>query len=223
MHGGFARGFLDDRQAHRIDGRPSGSTAMSTTVRGETPLARVIRHELQAIRGKWMWLVALGIALIVIGTIMIGFPVVTTLATVTVLGVLILCGGIAEAVGAFWCREWSGFFLALLSGTLGIVIGLMLLGNPIEGGVMLTILLASFLFVGGVFRAVASLAHRFEGWGWLLVSGVIDVLIGVMIWRGLPSSGLTIIGLLIGISTLFRGVSWLMLGFTLKQIPKQAA
>ena len=106
---------------------------MSTTSLPGTPLRNVIRHELQAIRGKWIWLVALGIALIVLGTILLGFPVVATLATVTVLGALILVGGVVEAVGAFWCREWSGFFLALLSGILGVVVGLMLLGQPHPG------------------------------------------------------------------------------------------
>jgi len=222
MAGFFARRPLDDRPTHRIGAGTSWSTAMSTTL-PETPLRSAIRHELQAIRGKWAWLVGLGIALIVLGTIMLGSPVIATLATVAALGVLILIGGVAEAVGAFWCREWSGFFLALLSGTLGVVIGLMLLGNPIQGGLTLTVLLASFLFVGGIFRAVAALAHRFEGWGWLLLSGVIDVALGVMIWRELPMSGLTIIGLLVGISLIFRGVSWLMLGFALKRLPKPVA
>ncbi len=115
-----------------------------------------------------------------------------------------------------------GFFLALLSGILGVVLGLMLLGNPIQGGITLTILLASFLFVGGIFKAVAAIAHRFGGWGWLLLSGAIDVAIGVMIWCELPMSGLTIIGVLVGISIIFRGVSWLMVGLSLKQIPKPA-
>ena len=193
---------------------------MNTSSLPETPLRNVIRHELQAIRGKWIWLVALGIALIVLGVVLLGFPVVTTLATVTVLGVLILLGGAMETVAAFWCREWSGFFVALLSGILGVVVGLMLLGNPIQGGITLTILLASFLFVGGIFKTAAALAHRFGGWGWLLASGVIDIALGVMIWRELPISGLTIIGLLVGISAIFRGVSWLMLGLTLKQIPR---
>jgi uncharacterized membrane protein HdeD (DUF308 family) len=195
---------------------------MTTSVRSSTQLGQVMRHELQAIRGKWIWLVALGIALIVLAIVMLGFPVVTTLATISLLGVLILVGGVAEAIGAFWCREWSGFFLALLSGILGIVVGLMLLGNPIEGGITLTILLSSFLFVAGIFRSVAALAHRFEGWGWLLLSGVIDIVLAIMIWRQLPVSGLTIIGLLVGISTLFRGVTWLMLGFSLKRIAKPA-
>src|SRR5262245_51476980 len=113
---------------------------MSTAGFPDTPLSRVIRHELQAIRGQWIWLVALGIALIVLGTIMLGFPVISTLATVTALGALILVGGVIECVGAFWCRDWSGFFFALLAGILGVVVGLMLLGNPIGGGLALTIL-----------------------------------------------------------------------------------
>src|SRR6478672_5429341 len=123
---------------------------MSSTSLPGTPLRNVIRHELQAIRGKWLWLVALGVALIVLGTILLGSPVIATLATVTTLGILILLGGAMEVVGAFWCQEWSGFFLALLSGILGVVVGLMLLGNPIQGGVTLTVLLATFLFVGGL-------------------------------------------------------------------------
>ena len=196
---------------------------MSTAGVSATPLRKAIRHELQAIRGKWIWLVALGIALIVLGTILLGSPVIATLATVTALGVLILVGGGMEVVGAFWCQEWSGFFLALLSGILGVVVGLMLLGNPIQGGITLTILLASFLFVGGIFKAVAAIAQRFEGWGWLLLSGAIDVVLGVMIWRELPMSGLTIIGVLVGISIIFRGVSWLMVGFALKRLPQMAA
>src|SRR3954447_6965456 len=116
-------GFLPSCLLHRgrsgpIHTRTSRSTAMDTTTLTEMPLGRVIRHELQAIRGKWIWLVALGVALIVLGMIMLGFPVVSTLATVTVLGALIFVGGVSEAVGAFWCREWSGFFFAVLSGTL---------------------------------------------------------------------------------------------------------
>jgi uncharacterized membrane protein HdeD (DUF308 family) len=74
----------------------------------------------------------------------------------------------------------------------------------------------------GIFKAVAAIAHRFEDWRWLLVSGVVDVMLGVMIWRELPMSGLTTNGVLVGISFIFRGVSWLMLGFALKRIPTTA-
>jgi uncharacterized membrane protein HdeD (DUF308 family) len=193
---------------------------MSTTELPGIPSNRVIRHELQAIRGTWIWLVALGIALIVLGTIMLAFPVISTLVTVAFLGVLLLAAGILEVVGSFWCRDWSGFFFALLSGILGIVVGLMLFGNPVVGTETLTILLAAFLFVGGIFKTVAAVGHRFGGWGWLLVSGVIDVVLGILIWQQLPWSGLYIIGVLVGISAIFRGVMWLMLGFALRKFPR---
>lgn len=189
----------------------------------ELPASRVIRHEVEAIRGQWIWLVALGVSLIVMGTILVGFPVIATLATVALLGVLILLGGALEVAGSFWCRNWSGFFVTLLSGILGVVIGVMLLHNPIQGGIALTILLSSFLFIGGIFKTVGSLTHRFGGWIWILVSGVIDIALALLIWHELPASGLTIIGLLVGISTIFRGVSWLMLGIALKQSSKLAA
>ncbi len=78
---------------------------MSTGGLSDTPLRKVISHELQAIRGKWIWLVLLGIALIALGTILLGSPVIATLATVTTLGVLILLGGGMEVVGAFWCQQ----------------------------------------------------------------------------------------------------------------------
>lgn len=192
---------------------------MSTADFPDVQVRKAIRHDIQAIRSNWIWLVVLGIALIVLGVVLLSSPVIATLATVTVLGTLILVAGAMEVVGSFWCREWSGFFLELLSGVLGVVLGLMLLGNPIQGGITLTVLLASFLFVSGIFKAVAAVTHRFGGWAWLLLSGVVDVALGLLIWREMPASGLTVIGLLVGISFIFRGVSWLMVGFMLRRIP----
>jgi uncharacterized membrane protein HdeD (DUF308 family) len=188
-----------------------------------TTLRNVIRHELETIRSEWIWLVILGASLIVLGMIPLCSPVIATVATVTTLGVLNLLGGSAEILGPFWCREWRGFYLALLSGALGVMLGLMLLGDPIQGGITLTILMASFLFVGGIFKAVTAIAHQFDGWGWLLLSGAFDLVLGVMIWRELPMSGLTVIGMLLGISLIFRGISWLMVGLALKRLPSSAA
>lgn len=183
---------------------------MSATALPDTLLGQGIRHELQAICGRRIWLVLLGIGLVVLGSIMLGSPVVAFLATGTALGAVILAAGVAEVVGAFWCRDWSGFFLALLSGILGAVVGLMLLANPIRAGLTLTVLLASFLFVGHlqvrrgdrapVRRMGLAVAERRRRRG-----------AGVLIRRELPYSGLTIIELLVGISMIFRGISWLMI------------
>src|SRR3974390_1689328 len=93
---------------------------------------RVLRHELEVIRGQWAWLLALGIVLVVVGAIAIGMPLLTTLATALTIGVLLLLGGAAQLVGAFWTRDWSGFFLMLLMGVLYIVLGLLFVRQPIQ-------------------------------------------------------------------------------------------
>src|SRR5215475_1345773 len=90
-------------------------------------LRQELRHELSALRGKWFWFVILGVALVVLGIVALGSVVIASLAAAVAIGVLLLLGGAAEAVGAFWCRGWSGFFLELLSGALSIVVGLLFL------------------------------------------------------------------------------------------------
>src|SRR5947209_403176 len=189
----------------------------------EPPALAVLRHELGALRGNWFWFVLVGIALVVLGTVAIGSVVIASIAVAVVLGVLILLGGIAEALGAFWARGWSGFFLHVLSGVLSIVIGVMFLRAPVGELLALTLLVASFLLVGGIFKIVAALSHRFAAWGWPLASGVIDVVLGLMIWQSWPSSALWVIGVFVGINMIFRGINWVALGLAFRSLPRLTA
>jgi uncharacterized membrane protein HdeD (DUF308 family) len=189
----------------------------------ERPLVAELRHELNALRGNWSWFVLLGIALIVLGVIALGSVVIASLATALTIGMLILLAGIAETVGAFWCRGWSGFFLHLLSGLLSIVIGVMFLRAPVGALLALTLLVACFLMVGGIFKIVGALSYRFGAWGWALASGIIDLILGVMIWQEWPASALWVIGLFLGINLIFRGFNWIALGLALRALPRSAA
>jgi uncharacterized membrane protein HdeD (DUF308 family) len=193
---------------------------MSSAV--ERPLVAELRHGLNALRGNWFWFVLLGIALIVLGFVALGSVVISSLATAVALGMLILLGGIAEAVGAFWCRGWSGFFLHLLSGVLSIVIGLFFLRAPGDALLALTLLVACFLMVGGIFKIVAALSYRFGAWGWALAGGIIDLILGILIWQQLPASALWVIGMFVGINLVFRGVNWIALGLGLRALPPPA-
>src|SRR5207249_1634631 len=120
----------------------------------------------------------------------LGSVVIASLATAVVIGMLILLGGIAELVGAFWCRRWSGLFIHMLSGVLSIVIGVLFLRAPLGALLALTLLVACFLMVGGIFKIVGALSFRFGAWGWPLAGGIIDLILGVMIWQELPASAL---------------------------------
>lgn len=184
------------------------------------PLATELRHHLSALRGNWLWFVLLGVVLIILGFIALGSLGIATLATALVIGVLLLVGGIAELIGAVWSWRWSGFFLHLLSGVLSIVVGLLFLRAPLDAVIALTLLLACLLMVSGIFKIVAALAHRFSAWGWPLLSGVIDLILGLMIWMQWPGSGLWVIGMFVGISLVFRGVNWIGLGLALRSLPR---
>jgi uncharacterized membrane protein HdeD (DUF308 family) len=188
----------------------------------DRPLATALRHELNALRGDWFWFVLLGIVLVVLGIIALGSVVIASLAAAVAIGTLLLLGGVAESVGAFWCRDWSGFFLHLLSGVLSIVIGVLFLWAPVGALLALTLLLASFLMVGGLFKIVAAVSYRFAAWGWPLLSGIIDLILGVLIWQEWPASALWVIGLFVGINLVFRGINWIALGLSLRALPRPA-
>jgi uncharacterized membrane protein HdeD (DUF308 family) len=188
----------------------------------DRPLVAELRHELNALRGHWLWFVLLGVALIVLGVIALGAVVIASLATAVAIGAILLVGGVAETTGAFWCRGWSGIFFHLLSGVLSIVIGALFLRAPVDALLALTLLLSRLLFVGGIFKIIAALTYRFAAWGWPLLSGIIDVILGVMIWREWPASALWVIGLFVGINLLFRGFNWIALGLSVRALPYPA-
>jgi uncharacterized membrane protein HdeD (DUF308 family) len=175
-------------------------------------------HDPRHLQPIWGCLVALGIALIVVGFAAIGAPVVATVTTVTIFGILLLVGAAVELVSMIWVRRWGSYFHHLLSGLLNLFLGVVLLERPTLGAAAYTLLLAVFFVASGVARVVFALAHRYPGRGWTILSGAVAVVLGVMIWRELPESALWVIGTFVGIEFVFNGVSWLMLGLAVPNL-----
>jgi uncharacterized membrane protein HdeD (DUF308 family) len=189
----------------------------------ESDLRSLLRHELEVLHGNWGWYLALGIALIVTGTLAISSAFIATILSVTFLSVLLIIAGATEILGAFWARRWSGFFALLLIGILYLAAGVLALGRPIQAAEALTLLIAAMLIVGGVFRIIAAVAIRFPSWPWLLLNGVITLLLGILIWRQWPGSGLWVIGLFVGIEMIFNGWTWVMLALAVRRLPRGVA
>jgi uncharacterized membrane protein HdeD (DUF308 family) len=179
-----------------------------------------LRHDLAELRRNWVWFVVLGVALIALGSVALGSVVAASLATAIVFGMLLFAAGLAEVVGAFWARGWSGYFLHLLSGTLSIAVGALFLRAPVDALLVLTLLLAALLLGAGIFKIVAALTYRFAVWGWPVLSGVIDVVLGGLIWLDWPASAFWVLGVFLGVSLVFRGVNWIGLGLTLRTFPR---
>ncbi len=174
-------------------------------------------NDLDDLKNNWGWFLFLGLLLITLGVLAVGMSTTTTIVSVIFLGSLLLTGGIVQTIYAFWMRQWSGFFLSLLAGILYTVTGIFLIIHPIEGAISLTLLLAAFYIVGGLFRMITSVMTRFEFWGWALFSGTVKFVLGLLIWQGWPETGLWVFGLFIGIDLILFGWFWVILALSAKQ------
>jgi uncharacterized membrane protein HdeD (DUF308 family) len=167
---------------------------------------------MDALSRNWGWLLALAIIMILLGLMAIATPVYATFAVQVLLGWILVIGGIAQGIHAFTARGWGGVVLELLSALLYLAVGALLLVNPVEGALALTIVLAAFLVVEGIFKIVMAWRVRAHPrWGWLLASGILSLVLGALIWAQWPSSGLWVIGLLVGVHLLFTGWALIML------------
>jgi uncharacterized membrane protein HdeD (DUF308 family) len=178
----------------------------------------VIRHELHALRGKWLWFLVIGILMIVFGVIVMGAPALGGAAAVVTLGVFLMAGGITQAVASFWSKDWSGFLVSVLAAAFFFVTGLIFIKNPGEAAATLTLLIAVFLMVEGIFRIVAAVVHRFPHWIWVAISGGLNLFLGFLIWNKWPEASFWVIGLFLGIDMIFNGVAWVMLSLGLKDL-----
>jgi uncharacterized membrane protein HdeD (DUF308 family) len=174
---------------------------------------------LEPLRRNSGWLLALGIGLVILGTIALGAAVAVTIASVVVLGCLLLISGVIEAIQAFHLRGTSGIVLHLVSAVLSIVLGFLFVTEPVEGSLALTVLIAAFLLVGGVFRVVAALSVQVEGRGLAIFGGIVTAILGLLVWSELPGSALWLIGTFLGIDLIFRGWWTVALALRLRKVP----
>src|SRR4051812_43469540 len=104
---------------------------------------RLVVSNKERLREIWAFVTGMGIALMILGAVAIGSSFIATLATVLVFGILLLLGGLFQIVTACWGRSWRGFFLHLLAGVLYLIVGVFMIGNPLETAVGLTLLVAA--------------------------------------------------------------------------------
>jgi uncharacterized membrane protein HdeD (DUF308 family) len=179
--------------------------------------------EIEELRHRWGWMLALGILMAVLGTIAFFIAPAATIGTVIVLGWLLVVSGVIEAVHAFRVHRWGGFFLHLIGGIVGVLVGLLVVTHPVAGALAWTMLFAAFFTVIGIFRLVTAISLRFPNWGWAVFDGIITLALGVILWAEWPWSGFWYLGIAVGISLILRGWSYVMLAIALHNLPLAGA
>lgn len=159
------------------------------------------------------------ILLIVLGLLAISLPAIASFGVARVLSWLILIDGIVQFVYAFKSHGVGRTIWKLLVATLYILVGFYLLLNPLLGLAKLTLLLAIFFFIEGIFDIGTFIwARKSEGSEWLLLHGIVTLLLGVLIWRHWPFSSLWALGTLVGISMLVTGITRLMMAIRIRKL-----
>ena len=186
------------------------------TSTAETPQPVATSPGLEPLRAKRGWVIALGVVYIIAGLIALGSVVLATIATVFVVGIMMLIAGVAEVFHAFQIKTWGKFLLWLLLGALYIIAGFLTFENPLLAAALLTLLLGIALIASGIMRIWLAFSMKAGmPWIWVVVSGVITVLLGLIILAHWPVSSLYILGLFLGIDLIFAGAGWLAVGFGL--------
>jgi uncharacterized membrane protein HdeD (DUF308 family) len=174
----------------------------------EPNLEQVQRAVATSLHEHWMLFLVEGLVLLVLGLVAIVVPPIATLAVEILFGWLFLISGIMGLITTFWMRHAPGFWWALLSAALGTAAGIVLLARPLSGVLTLTLILIVFFAIEGIASIMYALEHKRElsgRWGWMLASGVVDLIVAAIILVGLPGTAAWAIGVLVGINMLFGG------------------
>jgi uncharacterized membrane protein HdeD (DUF308 family) len=185
-------------------------------------IAGIQRAVANALHQHWRLYLAEGIALVILGFIAILVPPIATLAVTIVLGWLFLISGLIGLYTTFMLRHAPGFWWSLISAALGVLVGGMLLAQPVSGAFSLTLVVIAFFIIEGVASIMFALEHKRElsgRWGWMLVSGIVDLILAMFVFAGLPSTAAWAIGLLVGINMVFGGSALIAMALHARNAP----
>ena len=190
---------------------------MSTTTDSTGPHS--LGEGIRALRPRWGWIVAFGIISLLAGLIALGGSTMfATTTAVYIVGFMMLFEGATEIVAAFNAKEWSHRILWLLLGALYVFAGIICLQNPFAAATILTLLLGFALIIGGLVRIfLATRMRHGTPWGWVVFSGLISVLLGIIIVAKWPVSSFFVLGIFLGVDLIFIGSGWIAVGMALKR------
>jgi uncharacterized membrane protein HdeD (DUF308 family) len=176
-----------------------------------------------ALRSRWKWFVGFGVALLIFGLIALWNVVDATLITTVLVGFMILFGGIAQLIAAFASSGSMGWrILGAIVGILFIIVGIDVIADPMRGAVALTVVIAIVLIADGIIRLISVFSsenrHRLLSG----VVGVINILLGLWLWTGIPYTGVAI-GFFVGIELIMAGILWIAGGWMARKLPAMAS
>jgi uncharacterized membrane protein HdeD (DUF308 family) len=154
-------------------------------------------------------LIATGVAMIVFGVLAILAPLASGLLFDMVFGALFIGAGIVELIDALRAGTWQRGVLLALAGLVTLAAGVLYIGRPVVGLVVLTVVFLAYLVFVGAFRLVMAfqLPRGAPGRFWAFASGVVALVLAYLCVGQMPNISLWLIGTYVGVSLIFAGVA----------------
>jgi uncharacterized membrane protein HdeD (DUF308 family) len=167
----------------------------------------------------------LGVLLILYGIFCLVYVGAASLASILLIGSLLLIAGVTQiaATIAFWSKGRGGFALGMILGLLSAISGILCLMYPGMGLQVLTFVMAIFFISTGMVRMTILIGDRLPGWGWGVVSAIVEILLGILILAWYPAISLVALGTIFGVQMIFSGSSALSIGMSVRQVLKAPA
>jgi uncharacterized membrane protein HdeD (DUF308 family) len=173
------------------------------------PLRSIMQHAISdALKTHWRLLLFQGAMMLLLGILAFAAPVAATIAVDIFVGWLFLISGVVGLVAVFSAKDIPAFLWSLITAALSVAAGVLLIWKPVEGALTLTLLLTAFFVAEGVFQIAASIAYRHVpggSAGWMLLSGVADLVLVVLIFAGWPVTAAWTLGILVAINLITSG------------------
>lgn len=170
-------------------------------------MQRTIRDTVRVHSGLFL---AQGVIMTLLGIAAVIWPQISSVAVEVYVGWMFLLSGVLGLAMMFFAPNVAGFLWSLLTGALSLFVGVLLLWHPIAGTASLTLVLISFFVVEGVFQIAAAIGYRTalpESWGWMLSSGIADLILAGLIIAGWPGSASWALGLIVGVNLISSGIA----------------
>jgi uncharacterized membrane protein HdeD (DUF308 family) len=158
-------------------------------------------------------LTALGVPLVIAGLVGLVYTGVATLTSMLLFGWLLLVGGVVGLLHAVQSRGGSFFWLGVIVAALNLAAGVVVITKPHAAATALTMFAALLFLTAGLFRLVGSVVVRGPQFGWTLLLGAFDLLLGVLVLISWPSSSQYVIGTFFSLALLFDGLGLIATGF----------
>lgn len=184
------------------------------------PRAVQLRSNAPKLAGRWWLYLLLGLAAVALGVLLL-LDVFTAIRTLAVLaGLSLLVTGLLDL---FSVDRFPSRWLGVVSGAVFVGAGLLALAWPDATLWAVAVVAGAGMLTGGVLRSIGAVGNRdVEGWGFVLVGGVLSVVAGVLalVW---PRATLLVLGILLGVRTFLLGVLEVSFAIALRRLRNERA